>query len=170
MVARQFAGRSLMRPLGRRTRALSSILASRTAEFPPERANLPPSPGRASTLQIGVPSGISERLVTLPGLRDTLSPNDRLWPIDMPSGAAMCSMLPSSNLIFANGAVWAGLCTRSTTTPIWSYTRGILFEAGNRWLETLFLGLDPRRCERVRLPILSPHQNAPSLSAASSAS
>jgi len=25
--------------------------------------------------------------------------------------------------------------------------------AGKRWLETLFLGLDPRRCERVLLPI-----------------
>ena len=49
---------SLRRPEGRRIRTELPILDSTTAELPPLRANLPPSPGRDSTLFTGVPSGI----------------------------------------------------------------------------------------------------------------
>ena len=109
MVALQFAGSSLTLPLGRRILTLSPVRLSTIAELPPERANFPPSPGRASTLQTGVPSGIPLRLVTFPGLRETLLPKEMGWPIEIPSGAAMWPSVPSSNLIFASGAVWAGL-------------------------------------------------------------
>ena len=50
-------------------------LLSSIALLPPERANLPPSPGRHSTLQMAVPSGMWARVVTLPGRRLTFSPN-----------------------------------------------------------------------------------------------
>ena len=89
MVARHFALSSFKRPLGNLTRTLSSILVSKIAEFPPERASLPPSPGLSSTLHTGVPSGILSRVVTFPGLNETLSPKAMFCPTDIPSGAAM---------------------------------------------------------------------------------
>ena len=70
-----FGRRSLRLPLGSRTRTLSPIRVSSMALLPPERANLPPSPGRHSTLQMAVPSGIGLNVVTLPVCRLTFSPN-----------------------------------------------------------------------------------------------
>ncbi len=132
MVALHEASNSLIRPLGSLTLTLSPVLLSTIAEFPPDLANFPPSPGLDSTFEIGVPSGILPRIVTLPGLRSTLSPNETGCPMEIPSGAAICPSVPSSNFILANGAVWAGLWISPTISPISSFTLGRTFAAGNR--------------------------------------
>ena len=76
MVALQVADSSLILPLGSLTLTLSPTLLSTVAEFPPDLANFPPSPGLDSTFDTGVPSGILPRIVTLPGFRSTFSPNE----------------------------------------------------------------------------------------------
>ena len=81
IVALQDAGKSFNLPLGSLTRTLLPILVSTKAEFPPDRANLPPSPGLASTLHTGVPSGILSSMVTLPGLSVTFEEKAIFWPM-----------------------------------------------------------------------------------------
>ena len=97
------AGSSLREPDGIRIRTLSPSLASTTQEFPAERATLPPSPGRSSTLLMAVPSGISESGVMFPGRRETLSPMAIWLPIATPSVATTSVVSPSGSFTRANG-------------------------------------------------------------------
>ena len=55
------------------------------AQTPEERANWPPCPGCDSTLQIGMPSGISERGRVFPGSIGADMPQAISWPMQTPS-------------------------------------------------------------------------------------
>src|SRR6056297_3405605 len=89
MVARHCGSRRLASPLGSWMTAALRSWVIRSALVPEARANRPPSPGFASTLQTGTPSGISASGSVLPGLISAETPTCSSSPTVIPSGARM---------------------------------------------------------------------------------
>jgi hypothetical protein len=69
--------------------AYASSLDMSVAHAPAPRTSLPPAPGRISTLWTRVPSGMSARLIALPGAKGASSPHATVEPTGRSRGARM---------------------------------------------------------------------------------
>jgi hypothetical protein len=87
MVARHLGFKRLISPEGNLTIAALTSWLIKVALTPLALTNFPPSPGLASMLQTGRPSGISERGKVFPDFISAEIPIAMESPTAMPSGA-----------------------------------------------------------------------------------